>query len=91
MADVLITCCSIRCWFQYKDLLHKKAIVEADRAKLVQVIRELDEKKHNTMMTACTQVNKDFGSIFSSLLPGAQAQLKPAFDGNVLDGLEVGY
>jgi structural maintenance of chromosome 2 len=34
-------------------------------------------------------VNKDFGSIFSTLLPGVFAKLAPTDTGNVLDGLEV--
>ena len=34
------------------------------------------------------QVNKNFGSIFSSLLPGATAQLRPPENKSVLEGLE---
>ena len=34
------------------------------------------------------QVNKDFGSIFSTLLPGANAMLAPPEGQTVLDGLE---
>ncbi|CAH0728190.1 unnamed protein product, partial [Brenthis ino] len=74
---------------QYQDVMRKKKIVEADRAKLVQVMAELDEKKRRTLVTACEQVNRDFGSIFSTLLPGAQAQLRPPPGLSVLDGLEV--
>lgn len=33
-------------------------------------------------------MNKDFGSIFSTLLPGANAMLAPPEGQNVLDGLE---
>jgi len=32
---------------------------------------------------------RDFGSIFSTLLPGTMAKLEPPEDGNFLDGLEV--
>ncbi|KAJ8724192.1 hypothetical protein PYW07_008172 [Mythimna separata] len=74
---------------QYQDVLRKKAIVEADRAKLVQVMAELDEKKKRTLVGACEQVNRDFGSIFSTLLPGAHAKLTPLEGRTVLDGLEV--
>ncbi|CAH1637528.1 unnamed protein product [Spodoptera littoralis] len=74
---------------QYQELLHKKQIVEADRAKLVAVMAELDEKKRKTLVAACEQVNKDFGSIFSTLLPGAEAKLTPPDGQSVLDGLEV--
>uniref|UniRef100_S4PXZ5 Structural maintenance of chromosomes protein 2 n=6 Tax=Pararge aegeria TaxID=116150 RepID=S4PXZ5_9NEOP len=69
--------------------MRKKRIVEQDRAKLVQVMAELDEKKRRTLAAACDQVTRDFGSIFSSLLPGAQAELRPPPGQSVLDGLEV--
>ncbi|XP_059050809.1 structural maintenance of chromosomes protein 2 [Achroia grisella] len=74
---------------QYQDVMSKKKIVEADRAKLVQVMAELDEKKKRTLVGACEQVNRDFGSIFSALLPGAQAALRPPPGLSVLHGLEV--
>lgn len=70
-------------------MVRKRKIVEADRAKLVQVMAELDEKKRRTLVAACEQVNRDFGSIFSTLLPGAQARLSPPSGLTVLDGLEV--
>lgn len=69
--------------------MKKKQIVEQDRTKLVQVMKELDEKKKKALIKACQQVNKDFGSIFSSLLGGAQAKLTPPDGQTVLDGLEV--
>ena len=34
-------------------------------------------------------MNKDFGSIFTSLLPGANAKLQPPENQSVLEGLEV--
>ena len=34
-------------------------------------------------------MNRDFGSIFSTLLPGARAKLSPVDGTSVLDGLEV--
>ncbi|KAL4704529.1 hypothetical protein ACJJTC_002143 [Scirpophaga incertulas] len=74
---------------QYQDVMRKKRIVESDRAKLVQVMGELDEKKRQTLVAACQQVNRDFGSIFSALLPGAAARLRPPAGRHVLDGLEI--
>lgn len=102
------------------DLIKKKLIVEADRAKIAQAIAELDEKKNETLqkaheqvrcncqllsmtvLCACScsthlradtrligQVNKSFGSIFSMLLPGTQAQLALTESGELLDGLRV--
>ena len=43
----------------------------------LQVIKELDEKKKVELRAAWDKVNKDFGSIFSSLLPGTNAKLTP--------------
>lgn len=74
---------------QYNDLLKKKKIVENDKAKIMDVIGELDQKKRQALRQAWDQVNKDFGSIFSSLLPGATSKLEPPQGQDVLDGLEV--
>ena len=56
---------------------------------LSQVIGELDEKKAQALHLTWEKVNKDFGSIFSTLLPGTMAKLEPPEGGSVLDGLEV--
>ncbi|XP_026292869.1 structural maintenance of chromosomes protein 2 [Frankliniella occidentalis] len=74
---------------QYTEVLRKKGIVEHDKQQLRNVIAELDEKKKTRLMEAWEQVNKDFGSIFSTLLPGAKARLTPPQGLSVLDGLEV--
>nr|XP_045609046.1 structural maintenance of chromosomes protein 2-like [Procambarus clarkii] len=74
---------------QYNDLMRKKRIVENDKAKIEKVIRELDEKKKEALRQAWEQVNRDFGSIFSMLLPGTEAKLQPQDGQDVLDGLEV--
>lgn len=74
---------------QYNDLIKKKKIVENDKAKIEAVIAELDQKKKLALRQAWDQVNKDFGSIFSSLLPGTHAKLEPPQGQDVLDGLEV--
>jgi structural maintenance of chromosome 2 len=56
---------------------------------LQKVITELDEKKNEALRTTWVKVNKDFGSIFSTMLPGVTAKLDPPEGGSVLDGLEV--
>ena len=53
------------------------------------MIEELDVKKRETLVSTYEKVNRDFGSIFSTLLPGASARLEPPPGGSVLDGLEV--
>merc|ERR1711860_365802 len=50
---------------------------ENDKAKIQKVIEELDAKKKVELRAAWDKVNKDFGSIFSTLLPGANAKLQP--------------
>ncbi len=75
---------------QYNDLMRKKATVETDKAKIKKVIEELDRKKRIEIRQAWDKVNKDFGSIFSTLLPGTQAKLQPPDGMDVLQGLEVG-
>jgi structural maintenance of chromosome 2 len=55
------------------------------------VMKELDEKKDEALKTTWVKVNRDFGSIFSTLLPGTTAKLEPPSEtgATVLDGLEV--
>ncbi|XP_012525199.1 structural maintenance of chromosomes protein 2 [Monomorium pharaonis] len=74
---------------QYNDTLKKKRIVENDKNKILETIKHLDEKKKQTLLKAWKQVNKDFGSIFSTLLPGAEAKLQPPENETITDGLEV--
>uniref|UniRef100_A0A671MPC1 Structural maintenance of chromosomes protein n=1 Tax=Sinocyclocheilus anshuiensis TaxID=1608454 RepID=A0A671MPC1_9TELE len=73
---------------RYNDLKKKKRIVENDKAKILETIEELDQKKNEALNVAWQKVNKDFGSIFSTLLPGANARLAPPEGRGVLDGLE---
>ena len=74
---------------EYQELLKKRRIIENDRSQIVKVIDELDIKKKETLASTYAKVNRDFGSIFSTLLPGASARLDPPAGGTVLDGLEV--
>jgi len=74
---------------KYNDLMKKKRIVLNDKDKIASVIKELDEKKNEALRNAWKKVNKDFGSIFSTLLPGTTAKLAPPEGQTELDGLEV--
>ena len=56
---------------------------------IANIIAELNEKKNIAVEKAYKQVNKDFSSIFSTLLPGATAKLAPPDGASCLDGLEV--
>ncbi|OCU00726.1 structural maintenance of chromosomes protein 2 isoform X1 [Xenopus laevis] len=73
---------------RYNDLMKRKRIVENDKSKILTTIEELDQKKNEALNIAWQKVNKDFGSIFSTLLPGANAMLAPPEGQSVLDGLE---
>lgn len=57
--------------------------------KIEAVIEELDKKKAQALQTTWIKVNRDFGSIFTMLLPGTLAKLEPPEGGGVMDGLEV--
>ncbi|TXG70663.1 hypothetical protein EZV62_005598 [Acer yangbiense] len=74
---------------EYNDLMSKKSIIENDKSKIKKVIEELVEKKKETLKVTWVKVNKDFGSIFSTLLPGMMAKLEPPEGCSFLDGLEV--
>ncbi|XP_012285924.1 structural maintenance of chromosomes protein 2 [Orussus abietinus] len=74
---------------QYNETLKKKAIIENDKRKILETIKHLDGKKKESLLKAWQEVNKNFGSIFSTLLPGAEAKLQPPENQTVLDGLEV--
>ncbi|NXT08877.1 SMC2 protein, partial [Prunella fulvescens] len=73
---------------RYNDLMKKKRIVENDKIKILAVIEELDQKKKQALDIAWKKVNEDFGSIFSTLLPGARAMLAASKNNNVLVGME---
>ncbi|CAN0308224.1 unnamed protein product [Bubo scandiacus] len=72
---------------KYNDLMKKKRIVENDKLKILAAIEDLDQRKIKALHMAWKKVNEDFGSIFSTLLPGAKAVLAPSKN-DILDGLE---
>ena len=71
------------------QLTEKKRIVKNDKESIERVIAELDEKKRETLEKTWKKVNKDFGSIFSTLLPGTSAKLEPPEELSFMEGLEV--
>ncbi|NWU42333.1 SMC2 protein, partial [Hylia prasina] len=73
---------------RYNDVMKKKRIVENDKKKILAVIEELDWKKKQTLDIAWKKVNEDFGSIFSTLLPGARAVLAASKSHNGFAGME---
>lgn len=67
----------------------KQKIVENDKNRILRIMAKLDQDKKNSLKLAYEQVSKDFGSIFSTLLPGANAKLVPPLGKTILEGLEV--
>lgn len=74
---------------EYTELQRKKDVVEADKAKIRDVMHDLDEKKKEALKTTWKKVDKDLGSIFATLLPGTMAKLEPVEGTSFMDGLEV--
>jgi structural maintenance of chromosome 2 len=74
---------------EYTELLRKRKVVENDKKKIQAVIEELDIKKKSELERTWVKVNRDFGSIFSTLLPGASAKLEPPVGLQAWEGLEV--
>ena len=74
---------------EYTELLRKRKVVENDKKKIQAVIEELDVQKKAELERTWLKVNRDFGSIFSTLLPGARAKLEPPEGQEAWEGLEV--
>jgi structural maintenance of chromosome 2 len=74
---------------EYTELLRKRKVVENDKKKIETVIENLDVKKKVELERTWRKVNRDFGSIFSTLLPGTSAKLEPPEGMEVWEGLEV--
>jgi len=74
---------------EYTELLRKRKVVENDKKKIQAVIEELDVKKKTELERTWVKVNRDFGNIFSTLLPGASAKLEPPEGMEAWEGLEV--
>ncbi|CAO1400186.1 unnamed protein product [Diamesa serratosioi] len=73
----------------YKLLNERRKKVEGDKVKILNNIKDLDEKKKLNLKKAWTEVDANFGSIFSTILPGTQAKLMPPDGVNFMKGLEV--
>jgi chromosome segregation ATPase len=63
--------------------------IMADRKVIASTIAELDRRSHETLNKTWQKVNADFGSMFSTLLPGTRVKLEPPEGKTVMDGLEV--
>lgn len=62
---------------EVEGLQARRTQVENDRKQIAAVIEELDTKSRVALKDTWQKVTKDFGAIFSTLLPGTQAKLEP--------------
>lgn len=74
---------------QLKEVSKRKTKVETDKQTIKTIIRNLDDEKLKQVKVAWHDVNNNFGSIFSMLLPGAQAALVPTFGAEFHKGLNI--
>lgn len=74
---------------QFQAMENRKQIVDKDKDKITSIIDDLDEQKKKEVKKAWQGVSQYFGSIFETLLPGAQASLIPAQGDDFLSGLVV--
>jgi len=74
---------------EYTELLRKRKVVENDKKKIQAVIENLDVKKKVELERTWVKVNRDFGNIFSTLLPGASSKLEPPEGMRAWEGLKV--
>ncbi|KAM8711621.1 hypothetical protein ACLKA7_012176 [Drosophila subpalustris] len=73
----------------YSETVRRRQIVALDKEKIKKIIVKMDEEEQDQVKRAWEAVNKNFSSIFSSLLPGAQALLNPVKTNGILSGLEI--
>ena len=73
---------------EYQSLMKKRKMLENDRTKIEEVIGKLDNQKKEALEKTWEKVTVDFGSIFSTLLPGTNAKLHKV-GACVVEGLEV--
>ena len=75
---------------QCKQLHIRKDTVNKDRQNLLETLDKCNIKKEQTVMQTFEKVSKALNSIFSTLLPGTKAKLRPVKEGNILDeGVEL--
>lgn len=75
---------------QWKKLLFRRDTVTQDKENLKSILEEWQQKKEQTVMKTFEKVNKALDGIFSTLLPGTQAKLKPVNERSILEeGVEL--
>jgi structural maintenance of chromosome 2 len=60
---------------EFNKTSEEKWVVEDDSIKIRIIIKDLDDEEEKELMRRCTEVDTNIGEIFSSMLPGAKANL----------------
>ena len=71
----------------YAELKKKREIIKRDKDKIMATIDELMERKNRALRETYEKVNRDFGSMFATFLPGTQAELRPVDGKDIFKGL----
>lgn len=66
---------------RFEKLQENRGSIVEDKAKIDNVISELDEKKNEDITKTGMEISKNFAEIFNTLLPGANAKLEPVETG----------
>jgi len=67
----------------------KLNMIVKEKVKIQEITEELNKKKCELLQHASDRVNTEFGKIFSSVLPGAQACLRQINPKDINAGLEI--
>ncbi|OTF83235.1 hypothetical protein BLA29_008326 [Euroglyphus maynei] len=73
---------------EFEELLHKRDVTLKDRKKLIQYMEKVEKEKDKELRKAWQKINENFGAIFGTLLPNANARLAP-ISVRIKDGLEI--
>merc|ERR1719247_2534443 len=74
---------------EHRDLCKKREIIIQDKGKIKEVIDDLDRKKTEAIKKTYEHVSRDFGNIFSTLLPNVSAKLAVPEGMTCTQGLEI--
>lgn len=74
---------------EYHNLKKKMDTIVKDKNKIQEILEELEVKKHQLLKRATDRVNREFGKIFNSVLPGAQACLRHINEDDITAGLQI--
>lgn len=72
---------------EWADLTAKRQQLSDDRETIENVIASVERRKRGAVMAAHARVSADLGAIFSTLLPGSDAELVPTDGEDVMGGL----